>query len=685
MKKTNIKKSNMKKANMKKTKISKEIIPEIRNPKDVFLFLYFDVENLIEHPIDYSTMVSSIVFFQYFRHFQVPLENISITTSNEATKYLQNAFDLTNCLYFEHKDEKKCYLINSETFYEFKSLINQKQISDFKTTSNSTIYLIFENQGSETKFGTKLQENYSKILDNITDHTYHDLYILNGSCKNASSIQYFTSIKKLQEHFNSYSDLIDLFDIIYPLYLFHNIPQLDLIDYFKNCSFQTNFIFDSLSNSDYMLGTSLIEFTQLFGCDLIPFSEVINRSKQIDFETFCQRIKIENQQQYDHFVTFLNSTQADKLKDLTVFASLLSTLQSAHIGLQTFFTRFLNKENLGKLSNLFHSLSDDQQQLLNTIIQSLYQYSPDFAPNVKKSYENIIIIASPAPFLQFFPYGKRGVPIPYLHKNIDFNLGSYCTSILLETIFIKPNKNGITQEQLKNEFNSLKKKFQNQKQELYLQPLILYMTNTFQQIPFFFREKSTPLESLFQTTDVVLPFVPVINDSKDPLDQYIIIPPLLNDLSSDNETLEEEEEDIDEEFTPEEFRYLCNINSYGIVYQNTEDKAFYQKFCLFFSKELKKEGLPGFFPFTFAPGKSVTENAIDMGRSIIRKADGILPIKWRMSFQTGIVPFMDYLDRIDKKKWVTIPDCIEKAAKRMKEFIKKHPIPLKGPSDQIIY
>ena len=666
---------------MEKVKKSKEAIPEIRNPEDVFLILYFDAESSIQCPKCYSSIVSSIVFFKYFRHFQVPLENISINASKDAISYLQQIYSLQEKLYFEHKDLQKMYVIDKQIIDEFQSIINKNQIQSLKTTKNSTIYSIFEDGMSETSSGISLQQKYSHILENITNLKYHDLYILNASYNNGAIIQYFTLIKKFKEIFSSYEDLFNLFDVIYPLYNL-GIPPFVLIENFKNSRFHIEFDFNLLNDSKFNLGHSLLQFTQLFECDLIPYSEVLNRSKQISIKTIEEKIGIHNEIQYKLFISFLNKVKFDNLQDLKQFSLLLDTLQDKELNLQTFIDKFFNQKNLECLSLLYNKLSDDQLLMLQTIIKSLYLYSPNFIPNVQKHYDNIIIIALSPPFLTFSPYAKRFILTK--NKMHQFNIGSYTTSVLLETLFIKPNQYGITQEQLDQEFNSLKEKINDPKQECHFPRPKLYMTNTFQQIPFFFRKEPTTLESFFTTIDSINHFIPSDSEpeekySKDSIEQYLRRPSPDIDLTSYSDILDDGDDDDDLKL----IKGATYIKYYGIVYQNTEDKAFYQKFCWFFSKELKKEGFPLFFPFIFPPHENRTENALFMANRIILLADKILPIKWRSSFQTGLAPFIDYLDKNEQKNWNNIAHCIETAAERMKQYIEKHPIPFIGPSDQI--
>ena len=614
--------------------------PKRINPKNTFLICYIDCNEKIS-PNDSSSLISALALFQFFRFFEIPLENITINISHSALCLFQvlkpNMF-----IYFEHLEQNRSYEFKHETISEFVSCFNSTD--HLKTNEDSVIYIFLEDYCDLENFGTNFNIKNSQLLQLISNIKHKLIYIFNSSCNDGSLIQFIKLIKNFQQNFASNETIQKYFHVLYPLYNYvytsrkENNMKLKLTEtpyFFIKCFSKVNVNPKIIQHLTYQNIQILEIVCNNFQFPFLTYQYIIDNFCSIPIQLYIDHKISPNLSELDEVYSLLQDLQFNCLSDLIAFTQISKTIYQMDINQDQFLSDFFNQETLEEL-NLFYENTDQLQlNLLEDFMKSFFIYSPNLIPNINSQFDNIIIIGSESPMLPLPTYKPH--PIPLLP--IKYSLGSYYTSFFINLLFLEPNENGITQEDIDKQYSKIKSKPTND----IVPRLIINQTNQCAQFSFSGLKPNITIRKVF----------PILYNC-------VPIPPA------------NEESNLQHHYKK---HYYFDSNPNKIMFNSEFDKKFFSKLCKYLNKGLKIQELPIFKPFKKYKDTETCYYAYAYFHSncILYSTYNILSISSRKSIVSSYRAFNFYLQSIDPDDWDTFEECFHDAVKMLKEILDRKP------------
>ena len=603
---------------------------------NTFLIIFLDLKTI--KPIsaeDYSSIVSSMVYYSIFRHFGVPLKNILVF----APKQIREQINALPFLYFEHVYNGPLFNLDFIK-KEFISKIQVFQHSfPLSTNEKSFIYVFFQDHANINNFGIKLQLNYAKLFQDFSYITHSQMYFINFSCQSGSVIQYIKTYQTFRNLFYSNSAISKHFSLLYPLY-----SNRSLDPYFYISFLQKHPIPVDLKKL-FKFKTSFQLLFNFFSSSFVSIDQVIQRLNEMQFSRIEKKLEIHSLSDLQEFCSIIKDSTLQSLEEINILSEIFEIFSNMKNG-ENLLTQLFKQDNLKDLCQFYQSISFNDLTTFTQLLQNMHNYTGSFVPDIKAQYQNIILISISSPILTTFSYPPHSFLTSIPNKSISLSMGSYTTSIIIESLFLNPDPKGLTQNRIEKETQ----KFSTIYSELnssyrYVPQPSIYQTNSFQQIPF--REKSDKtsidLNSILSKTKSLSDLQSDLQSSK-----------IITFESGLFEDSNDEEEWSDVLY----FNRITYFNGCPMYYHDREDKIFFNKFLKVFEEELKKQDLR---EISDIPLTDQTYDAQCHVYSLYSKINNYYSILSKTSMRMGLNAFAAYYDYCGKKHWFHIDKCFIKA------------------------
>ena len=406
-----------------------------------------------------------------------------------ATRYVKDQIKALPILYFELVYDESLYDLDFIR-HEFTSKIqNYHQKCQITTNKDSFIYIFFQNYDNLQNL---------KLIQDLCNLQQSQMYFINSSCPNGSVIQYIKTYQTFQKLFLSNSVISKQFPLLYPLYSNRTLDPFYYILFLQ----KRHITIDSKKLFKYQTAFNFL--VNLFSSSFVLIDEVIQRLHEMKFSLIEEQLKINNIGDLEEFCLIIKDSSLQSLEEINMLSELIEIFSKIENG-EKLLTQLFNQDNLKNLSQFYESLSYNDLITFTQLLQNMHNYTGSFVPDINVQYQNIVIISISSPFLSTFSYPTHyfKASMKGTHIYLYLSMGSYTTSVLIESLFLNPDPKGLSQNRFDIEtqkFSSIYSKLDSP--ERYVPQLCFYQTNSFQQIPFRQKNEKTPLDlkSILSTT-----------------------------------------------------------------------------------------------------------------------------------------------------------------------------------------